>query len=64
MTIAAERPVSTTGALSNELENLIEESINAMSPKELRSWSKDSDKIMADSTRRMDARRAAHGTDR
>jgi hypothetical protein len=64
MSLATELPISTTAILSDELESLIEDSINSMSPKDLRLWSKDSDKIMTDSKNRMGARPAVRGTDR
>jgi hypothetical protein len=55
MTIAAEKPVSASTALPKKLEDLIDESINAMSKKELRAWKRDSEKIMNDSRNRSGA---------
>ena len=45
--------------LPKELENLVDESIDSMSEKELRAWKQDASKIMARS-RRAKARPAGH----
>ena len=64
MTIAAEKPVSTSTALPKELESLIDESLNSMSKKELREWKRDSEKSMNDSRNRSGASSARSETSR
>jgi hypothetical protein len=64
MTIAAEKPVSTSTALPKKLEDLIDESIDSMSKKELRAWNRDSQKIMSDSKNRSDVSSARSETSR
>ncbi|MGD0796608.1 MAG: hypothetical protein ABR910_02690 [Acidobacteriaceae bacterium] len=55
MTIATEKPASTSTALPKELEDLIDTSIDAMSKKELRAWKRDCERIMSDSRNRSGA---------
>jgi hypothetical protein len=61
MTIATEESDSTSAALPEESDNLIDEGIGSMSEEELRAWKRDSEKTMSDSKSRSDASPAVAG---
>jgi hypothetical protein len=64
MATATDKSVSASSKLPQELENLIDQSIDAMDSDELNAWKKDSEKIMADSRHRSDASAAPRGISR
>lgn len=59
MSFAVDRPVSIPETLPRELEDFIDESIERMSPKQLRKWQRESEKIMRASKNRSGEQPAA-----